>query len=76
MVTNLFYFRAATEVDDSINAALLRHYPIYPVCDENRHLVGLVRGYALFERRAIELTAQTGQMVGVEKRRTHRHPMV
>jgi len=26
-----------------------------------------VRGYALFERRAIELTAHTGQMVGVEK---------
>ena len=67
MVTNLFYFKAATEVDDSINAALLRHYPIYPVCDEGHHLVGLVRGYALFERRTIELTAHTGQMVGVEK---------
>jgi magnesium transporter len=67
MVTNLFYFRAATEVDDSIGAALLRHYPIYPVCDEEHHLVGLVRGYALFERRTIELTAHTGQMVGVEK---------
>lgn len=67
MVTQLFYFKASTAVDDSINAALLRHYPMYPVCDEERHLVGLVRGYALFERRAIELTAQTGQMVGVEK---------
>jgi magnesium transporter len=67
MITQLFYFRASTTVDDSIGAALLRHYPIYPVCDEDRHLVGLVRGYALFERRTIELTAHTGQMVGVEK---------
>jgi len=67
MITQLFYFRASTTVDDSINAALLRHYPIYPVCDEDRHLIGLVRGYALFERRTIELTAQTGQMVGVVK---------
>lgn len=67
MMTQLFYFRASTEVDDSIQAALQRHYPIYPVCDEQRHLVGLVRGYALFERRAFELSAQTGQMVGVEK---------
>jgi magnesium transporter len=67
MITQLFYFKASTTVDDSISAALLRHYPIYPVCDEDRHLVGLVRGYALFERRTIELSAQTGQMVGVEK---------
>ena len=67
MITQLFYFQASAEVDDTIQAALLRHYPIYPVCDESRRLVGLIRGYAIFEQRAIELTAQTGQMVGVEK---------
>ena len=67
MITHLFYFQASAEIDDTIQAALLRHYPIYPVCDEDLHLVGLIRGYAIFERRALELTAQTGQMVGVEK---------
>ena len=44
-----------------------RHYPAYPVCDENGVLIGLVRGQAMFEEQAIEITAQVGTMVGVEK---------
>jgi magnesium transporter len=67
MITDPFYFRAATTIDDAMQPALLRHYPIYPVCDANRKLVGQIRGYALFERQNIELTAHTGQMVGVER---------
>lgn len=46
---------------------LHRHYPVYPICDMASRLVGLVRGYDLFEEATIELTAQTGRMVGVEK---------
>ncbi len=42
------------------------HYPVYPVCDESNQLVGLVRGYALFEEHTIQITAQAGRMVGVE----------
>jgi magnesium transporter len=72
MITDPFYFNAATTVDDAMQPALLRHYPIYPVCDANRKLVGQIRGYALFERQNIELTAHTGQMVGVE-REEHLH---
>ncbi len=67
MVSEPFYFRADTAIDEAMRAVLLRHYPVYPVCDEARRLLGLVRGYALFERQTFELTAQPGQMVGVEK---------
>lgn len=67
MVEQPFYFRAGTSIEDAMQAVLLRHYPVYPVCDEDRRLVGFIRGYALFERRTYELTAQSGRMVGVEK---------
>ena len=46
---------------------LLRHFPVYPVVDENGRLVGLVRGQAMFEEHAFEITAQPGRMVGVDK---------
>ncbi|MGZ5652317.1 MAG: magnesium transporter, partial [Usitatibacter sp.] len=42
-------------------------YPQYPVTDAEGRLVGLVRGAALFEVEAFEITAQAGSMVGVEK---------
>lgn len=67
MVEEPFYFRAGASAEDAMRAVLLRHYPVYPVCDEERKLIGFVRGYALFERRTFELTAQPGRMVGVEK---------
>jgi magnesium transporter len=44
-----------------------RHIPVYPVCDAEGRLLGLVRGQNLFEARAIEISAQAGTMVGVEK---------
>jgi magnesium transporter len=44
-----------------------RHFPVYPVCDETGRLIGLVRGQAMFEEHAFEVTAQPGQMVGVDK---------
>mgnify|MGYP003645999471 CR=1 FL=1 len=67
MISDPFYFNAANSLNDSVQAALLRHYPIYPVCDDDHRLVGQIRGYAMFERRTVALTAQTGQMVGVGK---------
>jgi magnesium transporter len=48
-------------------AAIHRHYPVYPVVDADRHVIGVVRGWRLFERQAIEISAQSGQMVGVDK---------
>jgi len=44
-----------------------RHYPVYPVCDEAGHLVGIVQGYNLFEQQHFQISAQAGQMVGVQK---------
>ena len=44
---------------------MTRHYPEYPICDENQHLIGVVRGQALFAAKVVSLTAQAGEMVGV-----------
>ena len=45
-----------------------RHYPVYPVVRRTTdRLLGLVRGQAMFEAQAFEITAQAGSMVGVEK---------
>ena len=60
-----FRLRQDMPIADAISAAVHRHYPVYPVCDGNGRLIGLVRGFRLFERQAIEITAQSGKMVGV-----------
>ena len=62
-------FALTTDMDlaDAVKAALHRHYPVYPVVDADRHVIGVVRGWRLFERQAIEISAQSGQMVGVDK---------
>lgn len=67
MVSDPFALRPETEVLDAMQEVVNRHYPVYPVCDENGRLIGLVPGYLLFEAQTYEITAQTGRMVGVEK---------
>ena len=62
-----FYFHEDTDLKEATRAVLQRHYPVYPVCDDERRLVGQLRGYALFEQQTVELTAQAGRMVGIEK---------
>jgi len=52
---------------DAMKMVLNRHYPVYPVCDEKGRLVGVIRGQTLFEQQAIEISAQVGSMVGVER---------
>jgi magnesium transporter len=41
--------------------------PVYPVCDQDGRLLGVLRGQMLFEAQAVELSAQAGSMVGVER---------
>jgi len=65
MVAEPFYFDAHLSRTEAMRAVLLRHYPMYPVCDETGQLIGAVRGYALFEQQTYELTSQAGRMVGV-----------
>ena len=67
MVSEPFYFTGDTSIEDAMSAVLLRHYPMYPVCDESKTLIGFVHGYALFEKRNIQLTALPANMMGVEK---------
>lgn len=67
MWTKLFTLRPEMTLPEAMKAAVNRHYPVYPVCDEAGCLLGLVRGQTLFEARAIEISAQAGTMMGVEK---------
>ena len=52
---------------DAARQVVARHFPVYPVCDASGRLVGTVRGRTLFEEQALEISAQAGAMVGVEK---------
>lgn len=67
MLKDPFALRPELPVPDAMKRTVNRHYPQYPVCDADGRLVGLVRGAALFELEAFEITAQAGSMVGVEK---------
>jgi magnesium transporter len=67
MVRNPFSLRPETPVIDALKEVLVRHYPVYPVCDAGGRLVGIVRGQTLFQQQAFEISAQAGTMVGVEK---------
>jgi magnesium transporter len=66
MLTNPFYLRPEMSLTEAMRAVLVRHYPVYPVCEKAGRLIGLVRGQMLFEAQAVELSAQPGEMVGVE----------
>jgi magnesium transporter len=67
MVPDPFTLRPTISVADAMREVITRHYPVYPVCDETGRLLGVVRGPHLFEHQAFELSAQAGEMVGVEK---------
>jgi magnesium transporter len=67
MLREVFSLSPEARLEDAMKLVLDRHYPVYPVCDAQGILVGLVRGQAMFEERAFDITAQVGSMVGVEK---------
>jgi len=67
MLRSPFSLTPELELSDALRLVLNRHFPVYPVCDGDGRLVGLVRGRALFEEQAFEISAQPGSMVGVEK---------
>lgn len=67
MIPKPFAFSPEMELTDAMKESITRHFPVYPVCDAAGRLVGLVRGQTLFEAQAVELSAQAGSMVGVEK---------
>jgi magnesium transporter len=67
MLPDPFALSPALTVKDAMRLTLNHHFPQYPVVDEAGRLVGIVRGAALFEIEAFEITAQAGAMVGVER---------
>ena len=67
MLRNPFALKPQMELVDAMKLVLNRHFPIYPVCDDEGKLIGLVRGQAMFEEQAVEISAQAGTMVGVKK---------
>jgi magnesium transporter len=67
MIRDAFALQPNMKLVDAMKEVVTRHYPVYPVCEENGVLVGQVRGQVLFEQQAFEISAQAGAMVGVEK---------
>ncbi|MDP1997087.1 MAG: magnesium transporter [Gallionella sp.] len=76
MLRNVFVFRPGMDVSEAMKLSISRHYPVYPVCDEQEKLLGLARGQSIFEARAFEITAQAGSMVGVDKEERISTPML
>jgi magnesium transporter len=67
MIRNPFFLTPETQVLDAMKDVVNKHFPEYPVCNNSGHLIGTVRGYKIFENQAVEISAQAGAMVGVEK---------
>ena len=67
MLVNPFYLTAETPLPQAMKEVVRRHFPVYPVCDASGTLLGQVRGQAMFEEQAYEISAQPGRMVGVDK---------
>jgi magnesium transporter len=67
MLRGPFALHAAMSMAEAMRLVLDRHYPVYPVIDAERRLIGLVRGQTMFEAQAYEISLQAGTMVGLEK---------
>lgn len=67
MIPQPFSFQQDTSLEDALPEAARLHYPAYPVTDADGRLVGIVRGEELFKNQVVEISAQAGKMVGVEK---------
>ena len=67
MIRSPFSLPASMPLNEALKAALKKHFPVYPVCDGDGVLRGLIRGEELFAEQVVEISAQAGSMVGVEK---------
>lgn len=65
MIRDPFSLTPRASVTEAVRAVWNKHYPVYPVCNEDGTLVGLVRGSVLFEEQNTRISAQAGRMVGV-----------
>ena len=67
MLRDPFSLRPDMPLMDALRVTANKHYPCYPVCDESGRLSGIVWGEKLFSAQAVEISAQAGSMVGVDK---------
>jgi magnesium transporter len=67
MLRNPYALKPETPLVDAMREVVKRHFPVYPVCLADGTLIGQIRGQVLFEAQAVEISAQAGQLVGVEK---------
>lgn len=74
MLSDVFTLQPATPVGEAMKLVVHRHFPVYPVCDDAGRLLGQVRGSAMFEEQAFEISAQPGRMVGVDQEERLRTP--
>jgi Mg/Co/Ni transporter MgtE len=75
MLTDPFYLTPEMSLTEAMRAVLVRHYPVYPVCEKTGRLLGLLRGQMLFEAEAIEKRT-TGRNGGCRKRGAAYHALV
>src|SRR5687767_11060740 len=67
MIERPFSLNVTQRLTDVLPLVHTRHFPEYPICDHGGHLIGIVRGYALFYEQVLEISAQPGRMVGVDR---------
>jgi len=68
--------QANMDLMEAMRQTVNKHYPSYPVCNAGGVLIGIVRGSRIFEQQAIEISAQAGSMVGVEKEERAATPLL
>lgn len=67
MLRDPFSLKPGMPLMDALKLTVNKHFPCYPVCDNEGRLTGIVWGAKLFAAQAVEISAQAGSMVGVDK---------
>ncbi|MFA6960278.1 MAG: magnesium transporter [Opitutaceae bacterium] len=67
MLRDPFHLKPDMPLMDALKLTVNKHYPCYPVCADDGRLEGVIWGAKLFAAQAVEISAQAGSMVGVDK---------
>jgi magnesium transporter len=67
MLRDPFFLTPEMDLPEAMKQVVRLHFPVYPICESDGTLIGQVRGQAMFEEQAYEISAQAGRMVGVDK---------
>lgn len=67
MLRDPFALHPEMPLMDALKLTVNKHYPCYPVRHDDGRLAGIIWGAKLFAAQAVEISAQAGSMVGVDK---------